>query len=106
VDGREIPLDEEGYLRQWQDWTPAVAEFMARADDFELDPERWEVVNLLREYYSKYEISPPMRALLKLLRLQPDATAWDSRRLYRLFPQGPAKQACRYAGLPRPVSCI
>jgi tRNA 2-thiouridine synthesizing protein E len=30
----------------------------------------------------------------------------NTRYLYRLFPDGPAKQACRYAGLPKPTGCV
>jgi tRNA 2-thiouridine synthesizing protein E len=26
--------------------------------------------------------------------------------LYRLFPEGPARQACKYAGLPKPTGCV
>ena len=29
-----------------------------------------------------------------------------SKYLYGLFPYGPAKQACRYAGLPKPTGCV
>ena len=106
ADGLQLELDKKGYLLDWQQWTPEVAELMAAADDQVLDAEHWEVITILRDYYASFEISPPMRALLKLLRKQLDDPSIDSRRLYRLFPEGPAKQACRYAGLPRPVSCI
>lgn len=104
--GRELALDEDGYLRDWQAWSPDVAEYLAAADGLTLNPDHWTVIDLLRRYYGDYEIAPPMRALLKLLRAELSDQALDSRRLYRLFPEGPAKQACRYAGLPRPVSCI
>lgn len=105
-DGSHVSLDGEGYLEDWQSWSPAVAETLAAADGIVLQADHWTVIDLLRDYYGEYEIAPPMRALLKLLRRRLDEQAMDSRRLYRLFPEGPAKQGCRYAGLPRPVSCI
>jgi len=104
--GVELPLDEEGYLSDWESWSEAAAEAMADAEGFTLEARHWEVIRLLRDYYARYELAPPMRGLLKLLRKHFDDPSIDSRRLYRLFPDGPAKQACRYAGLPRPVSCI
>ncbi len=105
-DGRRLALDAEGYLADWTQWSREAATAFALEDEVELGADHWAVIDLLRDYYAEYEIAPPMRALLKLLRARLGDEALDSRRLYRLFPQGPAKQACRYAGLPRPVSCI
>ncbi len=104
--GARLALDEEGYLADWRAWNAAAAECFAAADGLELDAARWEVLNLLRDYYAEFEIAPPMRALVKLLREQTGNDRFGSRELYRLFPDGPAKQAARIAGLPRPVSCI
>jgi len=105
-DGTCLPMDDNGYLRDWQQWQPAVAEHMAAEDGLVLSAEHWRVLNVLRDYYAEYEISPPVRALIKHMRELAGSESFDSRVLYRLFPEGPAKQACRYAGLPRPVSCI
>jgi tRNA 2-thiouridine synthesizing protein E len=105
-DGRSLSLDEQGYLADWTEWSDEVADAFARLDGIELREEHRVVISLLREFYREYEIAPPMRGLLKLLRRRLDDESLSSRQLYRLFPGGPAKQACRYAGLPRPVSCI
>ena len=105
-DGSTLALDEEGYLRDWRSWTRSVAEYWAERDGIELGADHWVIIDLLRNYYEDFEIAPPMRALLKLSRAQLNNETLSSRELYRLFPEGPAKQACRYAGLPRPVSCI
>ena len=101
-----VSLDEHGHLRDFGAWTPAIAEYMARADDIELTEAHWQVIHVLRDYYAEYEIAPPMRALINILRERLQDPRLASRSLYRLFPQGPAKQGCRYAGLPKPVSCI
>lgn len=105
-DGQTLALDEQGYLEDWTAWSDEVADAFARLDGIELREEHRQVLRLLREFYRDYEISPPMRGLLKMLRKRLNDDSLDSRQLYRLFPEGPAKQACRYAGLPRPVSCI
>ena len=64
------------------------------------------VLDLFRQYFEQYEIEPPMRALVRLVRDRLGEEKGSSRYLYRLFPDGPGTQACRMAGLPRPVSCI
>lgn len=105
-DGQVLPIDEKGYLLDIKDWSPAVAEAMAAADQIELGPDHWLVLEIFQEYFRQYEIEPPMRALVRLAREQLGEDKGNSRYLYRLFPDGPGIQACRYAGLPRPVSCI
>lgn len=106
ADGRRLALDARGYLGDWQAWSPEVATRLAADDGLVLDEPHWQIIQLLREYYGRFEVAPPMRLLVREIgqRLGPEAAS--SRYLYRLFPQGPAKQACRYAGLPKPVSCI
>lgn len=105
-DGREIATDEKGYLTDPGQWDPGVAEHMAREDGIALSPDHWAVIDMFREYFRHYEIEPPMRALVKLVGQELGEEKGNSRFLYRLFPQGPTTQACRYAGLPRPLSCI
>lgn len=106
VNGRQIPVDEEGYLANLNDWEPEVANVMAKQDNLELTPEHWEIINFLREYYEEYQIAPAVRVLTKAVgkKLGPDKG--NSKYLYTLFPYGPAKQACRYAGLPKPTGCV
>jgi tRNA 2-thiouridine synthesizing protein E len=106
VHGRAFEADERGYLRDWQTWEPAWAEMLAHRDGLALSPEHWQVLDFLREYYAEYKLIPPMRLLVRALGERLGAEKGSSRYLYRLFPQGPAQQACRYAGLPKPVSCI
>lgn len=105
-DGRTIPCDAQGYLLNQGDWTPALAQELARRDGLVLTPAHWEVLRFLREHYAEYQLAPPMRLLTKAIAARHGAEKGSSRYLYRLFPDGPAKQGCRYAGLPRPVSCI
>jgi tRNA 2-thiouridine synthesizing protein E len=105
-EGVRLPIDAKGYLMDWQRWSPAVASAMAAADGIELTEDHWLVLRLFREYFEQFEIEPPMRALVRLARERLGEDKGNSRYLYRLFPDGPATQACRYAGLPRPVSCV
>jgi len=106
VEGRQLATDPEGYLLDIEDWSPAVAEAMAAADGCTLTNSHWQVIEFLREYYEEYAFAPAIRLLIRQIgkRLGPDRG--NSRYLFQLFPQGPAKQACRYAGLPKPTGCI
>ena len=106
IGGKTYETDEEGYLANLSDWDPAVAEVMAKIDNCDLSENHWEVINFLREYYQEYQIAPAVRVLTKAIgkKLGPDKG--NSKYLYELFPYGPAKQACKYAGLPKPTGCV
>jgi tRNA 2-thiouridine synthesizing protein E len=104
--GQTYETDEEGYLVNRSDWSEDVAKEMARQDNCELSDAHWEVINFLREYYDEYQIAPAVRVLTKAIgkKLGPDKG--NSKYLYELYPYGPAKQACKYAGLPKPTGCV
>ena len=106
INGQSIETDEEGYLANRSDWTETVATEMARVDNCELSESHWEVINFLRGYYDEYQVAPAVRVLTKAIgkKLGPDKG--NSKYLYELFPYGPAKQACKYAGLPKPTGCV
>jgi tRNA 2-thiouridine synthesizing protein E len=105
-DGATVALDEKGYLLDPRSWTPRTAECMALIDGIILTTDHWVILHIFREYFSRYEIEPPMRALVRQSKEQLGEKKGNSRYLYQLFPKGPVIQACRYAGLPRPLSCI
>jgi tRNA 2-thiouridine synthesizing protein E len=106
VAGKSLTVDENGYLVNWADWSEDVARTMAQADACELTPAHWEVIAFLRNYYQEYKIAPAVRVLTKAIGRMLGADKANSKYLYNLFPYGPAKQACRYAGLPKPTGCI
>ena len=106
VNGKTLETDEEGYLANLSDWSPEVAEAMAKADGQELTDAHWEVINFLREYYEEYQIAPAVRVLTKAIGKKLGADKGNSKYLYELFPYGPAKQACKYAGLLKPTGCV
>lgn len=106
VNGKSIEVDEEGYLTNLSDWEQDVATFMAKEDGADLTDEHWEIINFLREYYDEYQIAPAVRVLTKSIGKRLGKDKGNSKYLYELFPYGPAKQACRYAGLPKPTGCV
>jgi tRNA 2-thiouridine synthesizing protein E len=104
--GKTYETDEEGYLVNLSDWSEEVANHIARMEKIEMTANHWEVVNFLRDYYSEFQIAPAVRVLTKAIgkKLGPDKG--NSKYLYELFPYGPAKQACKIAGLPKPTGCV
>ena len=106
VEGEILATDEEGYLANLDDWTPEVALARASEDDCVLQENHWEVINFLREYYCEYQIAPAIRILTKAIGRKLGKEKGNSKYLYELFPEGPAKQACRYAGIPKPTGCV
>ncbi|MCU7905019.1 MAG: TusE/DsrC/DsvC family sulfur relay protein [Candidatus Thiodiazotropha sp. (ex Epidulcina cf. delphinae)] len=106
ANGKTFETDEEGYLTNLGEWESAIAEEMAREDDLELNDEHWEIINFLREYYEEYQIAPAVRVLTKAVGKRLGKEKGNSKYLYSLFPYGPGKQACRFAGLPKPTGCI
>ncbi len=101
-----IATDANGYLLDFESWDRTVAEVFAADDGLELTERHWQVIDYLRVFFRQYQTAPGMRMLLKALAVELGEEFSTSRVMYQLFPLGPAKQACRYAGLPKPVSCI
>jgi tRNA 2-thiouridine synthesizing protein E len=106
VNGKQFEVDEEGYLANLSEWEPAIGEAMAAAEDQPLTPEHWDIINFLREYYEEYQIAPAVRVLTKAVGKRLGKEKGNSKYLYELFPYGPGKQACKYAGLPKPTGCV
>jgi tRNA 2-thiouridine synthesizing protein E len=106
VNGTTFETDEEGYLVNLADWNKDIAEAIAKAENVEMTDNHWEVVNFLREYYDEYQIAPAVRVLTKAIGKQLGEEKGNSKYLYELFPYGPAKQACKIAGLPKPTGCV
>jgi TusE/DsrC/DsvC family sulfur relay protein len=106
VAGKSIEVDEEGYLVNINDWDRDVAEELAKGENLEMTDAHWEVIDFLREYYSEYQIAPAVRVLTKAIGKKLGKDKGNSKYLYELFPYGPAKQACKVAGLPKPTGCI
>jgi TusE/DsrC/DsvC family sulfur relay protein len=106
VNGNVLEVDEEGYLQNLDDWTLEVANFLAEKEGVDMTDNHWEVVNFLREYYEEYKIAPMIRILTKALGKRLGPEKGNTKYLYELYPGGPAKQACKIAGLPKPTGCV
>lgn len=104
--GKQIEVDDDGYLVNLEDWSADLANWMAGQDGMTLTDAHWEVINFLRDYYQKYQIAPMIKILVKEIAKTMGPEKGNTKYLYELYPAGPAKQACRYAGLPKPTGCV
>jgi dissimilatory sulfite reductase related protein len=100
VNGKTLTLDEDGFIQEPEKWDQAVAEALAKTEGVDaMTDEHWKVVNYLREYYLEYESAPMIRMVCK-------QTGFKLKEIYDLFPSGPAKGACKVAGMPKPTGCV
>lgn len=106
LNGKEIETDAQGYLKNIDDWTPELAPIIATGESIDLTDAHWEVIHFVRDFYQEYNTSPAIRMLVKAMGQKLGEDKGNSRYLYRLFPEGPAKQATKIAGLPKPAKCI
>jgi TusE/DsrC/DsvC family sulfur relay protein len=101
VKGRKIKLNEEGFLVHPEEWDKDVAVSIAREEEGieNLSKDHWSVINYIRNYYLEKSLAPMVRKVCK-------NTGFQLRHIFDLFPSGPAKGACKVAGLPKPDGCV
>jgi TusE/DsrC/DsvC family sulfur relay protein len=104
--GKQIEVDDDGYLLNLDDWTKDLATHLAKQDGIDLSDAHWEVITFLRDYYKQYQIAPMIKILVKEIGKAMGPEKGNTKYLYELYPGGPAKQACKYAGLPKPTGCV
>lgn len=106
VNNIEIDTDTEGYLTNLNDWSSDVALAIASNEGIELTAAHWEIIEVLKNFYETYETSPSARPLAKAVKAALGPEKSSSIYLMSLFPESPAKQAAKIAGLPRPANCF
>ena len=98
--GKEFEIDEDGFLQDPEGWDKEVAKALAATEDVdEMTEDHWQIVNYIRGYYLEFGAAPMIRKLCK-------ETGFKLKEIYELFPTGPAKGACKIAGLPKPTGCV
>jgi tRNA 2-thiouridine synthesizing protein E len=98
--------DKEGFLCKLDDWTPEIAQQIAVSEGIELTDAHWEIIELLREFYRRFEASPANRALVKFAAQELGSDKGRSIYLMSLFPGSPARLGSKVAGLPKPDNCL
>lgn len=101
-----IDVDADGFLIDHTMWNEQIAEQLALNEGLALSPEHWQLIHLIRQFYTEFGLSPAMRPLAKYIKLHLGADKASSIYLMQLFPQSPAKFLAKIAGLPRPENCL
>lgn len=102
IAGRSIPLDDEGYLVDPEDWDRAAAHALAANEDIELGTDHWKVLEFMRDYYSRSGIAADARFVIRFLAQELNKGSEARSYLFKLFPYGYVSQACKLAGMRRP----
>lgn len=102
----KVEKDEEGYLKKTTDWNIKIAEEIAKKENIHLSSDHWRIIIFIRDFYLKFNMTPSMRILIKSIQKQINCTNINSVYLFKLFPKGPAKQASKIAGIPKPSTCL
>ncbi len=100
IDGHAFEVDGDGFLSHPESWNKEVAELFAKYDGIgEMNDKHWAVVNIIRKNFEEKGMAPMIRVICQ-------ETGLRLREIYELFPLGPARGACRVAGLPKPDGCV
>lgn len=99
--GSTLELNEEGFLVDPTLWNEDLALILARDQEGleSLTDDHWSVIRFIRNHYEEHQNAPMVRSMCK-------STGVPLKRIYELFPSGPAKGACKLAGLPKPDGCV
>ena len=98
IAGQNIEVNDEGYMTDPSQWSKEIATEMAKEEGIELTDKHFEVLEFLRDANEKGET-------LTIRRVGKSGIT-DIKGLYQLFPGGPLKHSSRFAGIPKPASCV
>ena len=90
IQGKTFEVDGDGFLTDPSIWNEEVAE---------LNDKHWAIIKIIRDNFEEKGNAPMVRTICK-------ETGLKLKDIYELFPLGPARGACRVAGLPKPDGCV
>lgn len=103
VKGKAIPTDEEGYIKNIEDWSEDYAIALAAREELELTDEHWQVIRFIHDYHDEHGIQAQVREMIKHFSEVWGPARGNNHYLHQIFPRGgPQKQGNRLAGVYRP----
>jgi tRNA 2-thiouridine synthesizing protein E len=94
-----VPLDNEGFLLNRDDWSEEIAAELAEQDEFEMNDQVMQFIREARSMYENDGVVPPIRIFAK-------KQGVSTKELYNVFKKGPMKLICKWGGLPKPTGCV
>ncbi len=98
VAGKPIEVNDEGFMKNFSQWSKEIGEELAKENEISLSPRHWQVIDYIQDEYKK-EVPLSIRKIGK-------SGVVDIKEFYALFPNAPLKTATKIAGIPKPASCI
>ena len=99
IAGQDVDVNEEGYLTDMSQWSPAIAAAIAAEEGIgQLAEGHLKVIQYLRDQQAK--------GAALTIRSMGKSGVVTTKELYDLFPGGPLKKSSKIAGIPKPVGCI
>ena len=83
IQGKTFEVDGDGFLTDPSIW----------------NDKHWAIIKIIRDNFEEKGNAPMVRTICK-------ETGLKLKDIYELFPLGPARGACRVAGLPKPDGCV
>ncbi|PRY30699.1 TusE/DsrC/DsvC family sulfur relay protein [Pseudosporangium ferrugineum] len=99
IAGRDIHVDDEGFLAAYNEWDPDLAKQLAAQIGIELTDAHFKAIDFLRADYATQGETATLRRVSTLGGI-------PTKELFTLFPKKPAKKMAYIAGLPKPHGCV
>jgi len=100
IDNRFFEVDGDGFMSHPETWNDEIAELFAKNDGIsQMTEKHWAVVRIIRRNFEEKGMAPMIRIICQ-------ETGLRLKEIYELFPLGPARGACKIAGLPKPDGCV
>ena len=99
INGREVHVDDEGFLTEYDEWDEDLAKVLAKNIDIDLTDEHWKVLRFLRDDFKSQGETATTRRVQTVGGI-------PTKEQFTLFPKKPAKKMAYIAGLPKPHGCV
>ena len=99
LDGREVHVDDEGFMTEYDEWSEDLAKVLATNIGIDLTDDHLSVIRFLRDDFKEQGETATIRRVSTV-------GGFNTKQLFQLFPKKPAKKMAYIAGLPKPVGCV